>query len=132
MSSAGAKIVREILISDTDVTDLASNRIKPGIMEQGQAKPGIVYNIIGVTPTNHKDGSSAKDMARIQVTSYATQAIAALDLADEVRKALDRATPAAYNGITLVESRFDDMDQEYDVTARVHYVNQDFMITYKR
>lgn len=132
MSSASGKIVYNILSNDAGVTALVSTRIQPGRANQKDPMPAIVYNIISVNPTDHKDSASAKDVARVQVFSYDVKALSAFDLAEAVRDAMDRKAPGSYGGETLVELRFEDMDSDYDESTNVHYVRQEYLVTYTR
>lgn len=138
---SGVKIgnaVFDILQSDTDVSSaVGATGIHQGVVDQSTNFPCIVWTVISMEPTNHKDGASAKDIARVQVSNYlgpesAGEPLKAWELADHIRDALDRVTPGQYGGVDVTESRFDDAGHFFNDESKIHQIDQDFIIKFKR
>ena len=135
---SGVKIgdaVYNILSNDADVlAAVGSTGIHQGVVDDNTTLPCIVWTVISMEPTEHKDAASAKDIARVQVSNYtrSPRPYEAWELADHVRDALDRITPAAYAGVSVVESRFEDAGHFFNDESKIHQIDQDFIITFKR
>lgn len=128
------KAIYDILSNDTDVAAVVNDRIYPNIVGQTKTLPFISYQKISTLPANTKTGESLSEMYRVQVSSFAKEHDAAVELAKKVRNALDQVTgnyyPTGY-AIKVTDSFFDGEIDLYDSAAVAFEVAQDYMITAK-
>ena len=109
----------------------AGSRIYPDILPQNPTYPAITYQQI----LNNSHHDIDIDFPRYQVTAWAPRRIDAINLADEIDKALTRYK--GYLGAERVKqiSREPSPGVLFDRdagAAGVYYVPQDFKIIYKR
>lgn len=92
---------------DSTLTALVGSRIYPLSRPQGDPLPAIVYQRIATTPLNSINGFSRLDAVRIQFSCYAKTLLAAKELAEALRSAMDADT--ALKAICVME--MDDQDE---------------------
>jgi hypothetical protein len=109
--------VRDLLVAETDVTDLTGLRISPLVRAQNETLPCVTLSLVAVAPMNHINGAPTLDQNRVQVDSWATTYSEARSVADACRAALEAA------GLVM-ESEFDSFEADVDE----YRVTQDFYI----
>jgi len=102
------------------VTNIAGTRIYPQRALQGAARPFVVIQVVSSGPVNGLGGPLGSTRARVQVTAWADKIATALNLADEVRQALQPFTIAAAGGDPGVGSvlMLDEEDDQVTVQGR--------------
>tara|TARA_R110000868_G_scaffold100109_1_gene275265 strand:+ start:14912 stop:15292 length:381 start_codon:yes stop_codon:yes gene_type:complete len=73
------------LEADTGFNGLAEDRIFPAAGTTGKALPNASYQRVSTTGTGDLTGGGSLDQVRLQVTSWAETALAALELAKAIR-----------------------------------------------
>ncbi len=135
MSDIG-KAVFEKLSSVTEITNVVSTRIFPGVLRQNVTLPAMTYRVISDVPDNHIAGAGDLANARIQIDCYAATDAAVKSLKELVRVALDGVT-TGYGSIEIFESNleggndFQENPIEGSDVWRYGYT-QDFLISYNR
>lgn len=130
-----AKVIFNILSSDGNVNGFVGTNIYPFISEQTVAFPCIVYEVIAATPTNRKDGTSAKDRFFTRVSAYSDKETSFLngqdevaEIADHIRTALDGKN-GTYATIKVEDIRFENISWATNSQDKFYQVDQDFMIS---
>lgn len=119
--------IYQLLSNDAAVTAEVGTRIYPALAAQQPTLPFITYEVIQVTPSDTKDGSSTLDEVRAEVVIYAATYGAAAALSEKVRTALDRQN--ASNEISSIGSiQFTDAQNELLDSPRRYLVVQDYKI----
>lgn len=111
------KQVRDLLVADSAVVALVSQRISPLVRSQNEPLPSITLSLVSVVPMNHVAGAPTLDQARVQIDSWGTSYAEVRSVADAVRAALEAA------GLVM-ESEFDGFEPDVDE----YRVTQDFYI----
>ena len=93
------------LSTTTAVTTLVSTRIFPESATQDATYPFIVYSVTDTAPTDIKDGVSPLDVVSVALMIYAESYAVAIDIADQVRTALDRMS-GTYDGVNVQSCKF--------------------------
>jgi len=94
------KAIFTLLLSDTDLRGIVSNRIFPEVAQQDAVLPYVVYNISNNEPSDTKREPSKMDTAQVEVNLYSTSYTECIDMATHVRAALDRVT-GTYSGVNV-------------------------------
>ena len=89
-----------MLKDDSAVSAVVGTRIYPEMAAEGAQAPYIVYSVVSNTPVDTKD-SAPVDEAQLEIFSVASSYSAANDLADKVRKALNRKSKVVYDTVTV-------------------------------
>ncbi len=83
-------VIYNLLSNDSAVSAIVGTKIKPFISIEDVASPYIVYDIIGLEPTDTKDGVSDLDTVEFDVEMYTKTPQKLKDLNIKVRNVLDR------------------------------------------
>lgn len=118
-------ILYTILAADGTVTALCSTRIYPVTIPQTTAFPALRIATVANEPSDTKTGASTLDAIRVQIDSYAASMLAAQQLEEAVRGAIDRyrgsVTVTGTGGDTYFvdgvrfENRNETMEEEKDI-----------------
>ena len=94
------KGVRAVLTADAGVSADAGTRVYPDALPQNATLPAIRYAVIDDRSEQHLTGIAGLANATIQIDCYALTRLAANDLGDDVRLALDRYEGTS-SGVTI-------------------------------
>lgn len=97
---------------------------------QGQAFPYIVYHVISDAPTDTKDGASELDVARVQISVFASTYASAVSLSDSIRSTIDRYR-GTVESVVVDKIVFENEMDNYDEDAEVYHRSQDYFIRIK-
>lgn len=132
--SAPIKIVYNILSNNSALTALVSSRINPIRIPQESAFPAIAYNLVSVIASPTNTSHSRTDFARVQVSSFGTTFASVMEVAEQVRAALEAPTyPNIFNDYYCQSIEFDGevhLAEDEAGFAGVYHVAQDFIINY--
>ena len=95
---------------------------------QGTAYPYATLQRISTAGANHLDGASNLDWPRFQIDAWGVTAIAALNLAEAIRTAIDHQTIAGSSYPTFQDQRGPAPDEE----TRNFRVSQDYLVFHER
>lgn len=87
MSTPGARVYAS-LSGTSAITDEVSTRIRPGVLEQEETLPAIVYTIVGGQRQGTLQGDGGLSTPRCQIDVYASSVDAAGELHELIRAAL--------------------------------------------
>ena len=122
--------VYSLLLGNSGVTALVSDRIYPLRAPQDTAKPYVVFFVVSSEHDRHLHGPSGVVEKRIQVDAYADTYEAAHAVSEAIRRALNgySGTPVAtkISRISLLTER--DADEGADTL--LHRASQDYQIDY--
>ena len=104
--------------------------IYPVNIPQGVKGNKIVYNVISATPSDRKDGTSAVDTLRVQVSVYTGRYDDGIVLAESVRSALDNYTGTT-GGVAVDRIRFESEQHTYNLDTDQYGVITDYMMRLK-
>lgn len=83
--------VKAVLVADTGVQTIASDRVSPLETQQGIGFPNITLTVAATEPINSLAGFEGLDRHEVQVDAWAYSYTEALALANAARKALEAA-----------------------------------------
>lgn len=104
--------------------------IYPVNIPQGVTGKKIVYNIVSVIPADRKDGKSAVDTSRVQISIYAERYDDAVELSESVRSAIDNYKGTA-GGVAVDRIRFESEQHTYDLESDQYGIISDYFIRIK-
>jgi len=113
------KAIYDILSKDPDVSAIVDTRIYPVVIEQKAAKPAIAYRKVAKTGHDTKQAASTLDKVRAEVTAVHTRYMSIQDMAEKIRRALDKKS-GTFAGVTIHSSYFIDDEDEYDNEAKAY------------
>ena len=131
--------IYSILTNDPDVAFMVGTRIYPERIPLEAVYPAISFQLISDNPQQTKTGRSNFYNARVQINCFAVDATAysgyerAKSLADVVKTALDRITPAVHAGVNVIcISQLAERDFVYDFGDydNVYQRSIDFNVNY--
>ena len=119
-----ARAIQTILQAYVPLTALVSDRIYHARAAQQASKPYIVYNVSNVAPINRLPGRACADQVYTEYLVVSTDDDQVLQVATQLRNALDRVAPGTYAGVSLGRTMFnstegpqiDDEDDTFLVT----------------
>ena len=111
------KAIFNILSNDSDILGLVESRIFPNVAPQATEFPFIIYDVTGVQPNDTKDGPSTVDTNDVMISCYSETYSQASDLANKIRRAMDRITEAEYTTIDIQSSQFQSYNDIFDDTS---------------
>lgn len=114
------------LISRPSVSGKISSRMYPLKLPQNPTYPAVVYRKI--SGSRHHDIDIA--MPRIQYSCFASKYLDAKDLADAIRKELQRYK-GYLSGIPIKQIVFEGEQDFYEQDTKVYHVAIDFKILYE-
>jgi hypothetical protein len=121
--------LRTILTGNSSVTALVGTRIYPTIAPEGNLWPIIVYIQTDNRPSNHKSGASTLDFISVELDFVSPKLTDIATLAETVRGVLEAHAGSA-TGIQRIV--FQGEDEFYDDANKLHRINHEYLITYKR
>jgi len=120
------KAITAILSGFTGLTDLIGNKIYPLVMAVETGLPAVVYGIDSVTPVYTKTGW-VQDEVQFRVTSYAREYGDTIDIAYQVREALE-LTDGIYSGVDIQDIYMTGQDEFYQIDADVFIIRINFTV----
>lgn len=138
MADIGVAIVAH-LKTKTAVTDLigsgADMRINAGYLPQCETLPAVVYHEITGTSYEHLVQGAGTVQDRYQIDCYADTAIAAVELREQIRLAMQTFNHAIWGGIYIhgcnSDTKHSGTDEPEDGSDAWRYrYSQDYLITY--
>jgi hypothetical protein len=129
--AAVGKIIYELLTCGSPAA--TGLRVWPIEADQDADMPYIVYDVVSAFPTNTKDGGSAIDTYRVQVTVWGSRQdmVTIYEEAAAIREALDQQR-GTLNELTYDKIIYDGGDSEtYSLDGDLMGLNIDFLIRIK-
>ncbi len=126
------KIVRALLVADTDLTALVpANRIVAGIPAQGMTLPLIALTEISRVDRNLvKGASTSRSTSRVQVTVMTASYPAQKALLGAVRHAA-RSKVGTFSGVSNAAVHLDGTGPDFmDSETKIYQQGQDFMVSF--
>lgn len=112
------KSIYNILYNNIPIRNIINTRIYPNVAPQASAVfPFIIYDVVGVEPTNYKSGTSSLDTNIVMISAYCKTYSEASDLANKIRIAMDRIPNGTYNGEKIQSSEFQGYNDIFDATS---------------
>tara|TARA_R110001606_G_scaffold398949_2_gene579673 strand:+ start:2670 stop:3083 length:414 start_codon:yes stop_codon:yes gene_type:complete len=112
------KSIYNILYNNIPIRNIINTRIYPNVAPQASAIfPFIIYDVVGVEPTNYKSGPSSLDTNKVMISAYCKTYSEASDLANKIRIAMDRIPNGTYNGEEIQSSEFQGYNDIFDATS---------------
>lgn len=119
------------LAANAGVSALVSTRIYPLLLPQEPTLPALVYQRISTNPLGHsQDGPNHLARVRMQLRCHGATLLAAKQLADAVRAALDGYSGTMGTVTVLSCFRADEGDDDEPETG-TYSVRADYMIVYE-
>ena len=112
--------IRSALIADAGLTAIVGDRIAAMVMNSGETRPYITYQLISGNRYNTLNGASDVRSARLQLNCFSTNYGQAKQISELVQDTLDNSTSfdSIFNG-----------DQDlYDSTTKLFYVVIDYTL----
>ena len=127
---------RDYLLGDATITGFVSTRVFPFVADPLSPLPYIIYQRISAQHGHHFEGGDGLTRQRLQVDSYASNALTAESMADAIRERCDGF--AGLMGTVNLDVRslwIDDEDDRLTIPNKgsevvTHRVRQDFFIWY--
>lgn len=120
------KAITDILTSYTGLTSLVENRIYPLVMAVETGLPAVVYGVDSISPIYTKTGW-VQDEDQFRVTSYARDYGEAINVAYQVREALE-LTSGIYSDVDIQHIYMTGQDEFYQLDADVFIVRINFTV----
>ncbi len=125
MAKGVGDVIYSLLSNDTDVAALVGTKIYPYMGIEDIAYPYIVYDNMGVEPTQCKDAPSSLDTVSVQIELYSETLSEIEDLGNKVRTALDRVSGTTET-VVVQSISFRDEDGGYADEDRVYVKIQSY------
>lgn len=126
------KAVRTILLNDSDVSTTVDTRVYAFAVPQEAALPFILLNVISLIPSDTKSGASELDKIRVQVDSFASTGLGAVNLDKYVRAAIDRVTQGTVEGVSIQGIRLDETNNYFDFEREINVMSSDYEVRVAR
>jgi len=107
------KALFSILYNDANVAGVVSSRIYPELAPSDAVAPYIVYSVVSNTPSDIKEDGGSVDISQIEIYSFHSSYKSSIDLAVNVRAALDRVN-GTYGGVKIQSIKYN--NEQMDVT----------------
>jgi len=124
-----AKVIYQLLSSDSKLKDLIGDKVFPQRIPQKTPFPAVVYFLVSNHPSETKQAASDLDTLTYQISVYATSYQNVIEIAEEVRRVLDRYRNDSENIDHIIFLRENDL---FDEEAEVYHKALDFKIRHKR
>ena len=122
------KAIRSLLVANTDITDICSTRIYAYVAPQEAVLPYVVVDVVGVRPSDCKNGVSSLDECRIQIDSATKTASDTAELDAVVRTTLDRVTKGTISGVSIQGIRYDNSVTVFEDERQIRVVASDYEV----
>jgi hypothetical protein len=120
------KVIYNVLTGTTGVTQYVSTKIFPIVMPVDTTLPAVVYAVDMIVPEYSKDGWYL-DNCDFKVTSYAKEYSDAIDIAYQVREALE-FIKGTYVGNDIGYIRMLAQEEYYQFDADVYIIRMKFNV----
>ena len=120
------KAILAILSGYTGLTDLIGSKIYPLVIAVETGLPAVVYGIDSVSPIYTKT-SWVQDEVQFRVTSYAREYSEAIEIAYQVRAALE-LTSGIYSSVDIQDIYMTGQDEFYQIDADVFIIRINFTV----
>lgn len=117
------------LTSDVGVAALVGSRVYPVWFDQSTTIPAITFQRVSTQPTHGLNGDHQLTTARFQIVSFAPTMLAAAQLAEAVRTAID-ADVGTWGDVTVSACFRVDSQLDPAVEIDAWRFTDDYMITY--
>lgn len=118
--------LRTKILADSDVTDDIGQRLYILKLPQNPTYPTVTY--FKVSNARHHDLDVA--MPRYQIDVWAESYITARQVADNIRKALQRES-GNWSGISVIQAVYEGETDLYEEDTELYHIAQDFKIIYR-
>ena len=118
--------IKIFLLTKTSITNLVGQRLDYGVLPQGPTYPYLTF--FRINKNNEHDIDKAD--VYFQFDSWANTYIGAVELADEVRKALQREK-GIFSGISIIQGVYQNEDYNYEPDTKLHHIASDFKIIFR-
>jgi len=125
------KAIFDLLLGNTDLRAIVSNRIFPEVAQQDAELPYVVYNISSNEPSDTKREPSKMDTAQVEVNLYSTSYTECIDMSTHVRAALDRVT-GTYSGVNVQSIQYLGEVIDFDEAQRAYNITSDYDVRVSR
>lgn len=120
------KVLLEILINNSDVAAIQSNRIYMKAIPQGDPYPATTMHLISTTKQQSKQSPGKVIRSRIQLDHYASTYLVADKLAKATRKAIEGRQQDPFINI-IHENQHDGYDERPDIYRMIN----EFTVSYR-
>lgn len=120
------KVIYNILSGYTGLTQYVSSKIYPIVMPVDTTLPAVVYAVDIIVPEYSKDGWYL-DACDFKVTAYATEYSDAIEVADQIRNALE-FVKGTYVGNDIGYIRMLAQEEFYQFDASVYIIRMKFNV----
>lgn len=118
--------IKEHLLTKTSITDLVGQRINYGMLPQGATYPYITFFRITNRVAHDIDSGSIY----FQFDSWAQTYIGAVELASEIRLALQREK-GILSGLPVIQGVYQNEGYSYESDTKLHHIATDMKIIYR-
>ena len=118
--------IKIFLLKKTEVTNIVGQRINYSTLPQGPTYPYLTFFRINNISAHDIDVTSVY----FQFDSWALTYIAVVELANQVRKALQREK-RVLSGINVIQGVYQNEDYNYESDTKLHHIASDFKIIYR-
>jgi len=112
--------IRSALLADTGLTSIVGDRIAAMIMNAGELRPYITYQLIGGNRFPTLNGASNTRSARFQINCFSTNYGQAKQIAELVQESIENSS--------LFDSVFNGDQDLYESTTKLYYVVIDYSL----
>lgn len=118
--------LRAYLLSRPEIRNLIGTRIYPGWIPENAPMPSVAY--LEVSGVRHHDIDVA--FPRYQFSCFSTRYLEAKEIADEIRKALQRYK-GDISGTRVIQGVHEGTFEQYERDTGIYHVAIDFKIIYR-
>ncbi len=129
--------LRALVLSDGTVAGIASQRMYPMMMPQGERRASLVYQEISALGDHTLEGSTRLADLRMQITAWAQDRDTAVALANAVKEKIDGYAGIVEHGSESPPGEllfkgifFDSGGNTYDPTADLYGSRGDYLLRY--
>ena len=124
--------IREILITDTDITDLVQTKIYWNITPQRKDAPYLVLEKLRNDPNESKEKPSQVDFVDVDITIVAKNVDIMEKIGDKVRSRLEVIREQTFKGKHIQHISFDDERNRYNDSSQCVELTQEYVIFHQR
>lgn len=118
--------IKIFLLTKADLTAIVGTRINYATLPQGPTYPYLTFFRVSNSAQHDIDVGTVL----FQFDSWATTYIGAIELAIQVKKALQREK-SIMSGITVIQGVYRSEDYQYEPDTKLHHISTDMEIFYK-
>jgi hypothetical protein len=124
-------IIAARLAATPGITALVFTRIYPSVMPDNPAYPAITFHQIGGSGEKGAVVNPGLMRAIVQVTAWSKSPRQVRDLADQIRKALDRMRAVTVGGFYVNDCFYEGDTDLYDPPTKTYWVPISFRLHFK-